>query len=107
MAEQGKDLDTALIYAKKAVEKTNEHPGIMDTLGWVLYKRGDYAEAIVKFAKAAELLPENPTIRYHHALGLIKTGDKEKARQELEAALGAEGSFPEKKDAERLLAITR
>ncbi len=107
MAEQGTDLDTALIYAKKALEKANEHPGIIDTLGWVLYKRGDYAGALARFAKASELIPDNPTIRYHHALGLIKTGDKEKARDELEAALGVDSSFPEKKDAERLLSTIR
>ncbi len=107
MAERGKDLDGALAYSVKALEKTKQNPGVIDTVGWILYKMGDYKAALSRFARASELIPENPSIRYHYALALLKTGDREKARDELKAALALDGPFPDKKDAERLLATTR
>jgi len=107
MAERGTDLDRAQAYAVKALEKTKQHPGIMDTLGWVLYRKGDYKGALARFARASELMPDSPTIRYHYAMGLLKTGEKEKARKELKAALDSANPFPEKKDAERLLTTIR
>jgi Tfp pilus assembly protein PilF len=39
LAEQGKDLNTALSWAQMARRKQPENPNAADTLGWVYYKQ--------------------------------------------------------------------
>jgi tetratricopeptide (TPR) repeat protein len=42
---ENKNLDLALQYAKKVVEKYPENPTFVDTYAWVLYLKGDYKQA--------------------------------------------------------------
>jgi Tfp pilus assembly protein PilF len=51
-AEQTKDYKSASIYANKAFELNPEDPNILDTYGWVYYKRGDFLNAL-KYVKAS------------------------------------------------------
>jgi hypothetical protein len=48
--------------------------------------------------------PINPTIVYHLAYALHATGEKAEAQRVLEGLLGANAGFPEKAEAEKLLA---
>ena len=50
-AEQGDHLDEALAFAQKAAS-LSASPGVVDTLGWVFYKRGEYAQAVEQFEQA-------------------------------------------------------
>ena len=78
---------------------------ITDTLGWTLFKKGNYDEALGYFLEASNYLPEEPTIRYHLGLAYHKKGMKEPAREHLEKAvlLGEKAHFHEMKEARNLL----
>lgn len=44
-ADQGKNLDRAEALARAAADQSPENPTYLDSLGWVLYKRGRFDEA--------------------------------------------------------------
>jgi putative PEP-CTERM system TPR-repeat lipoprotein len=84
----------ALSYAEKAASLAPESPAILDTLGMLLVKRGDVAQGVEKLRKAAQLAPNQSDIRLHFAKALIKAGNKEAARMELEALAQASSQPP-------------
>ncbi len=49
---------------RKALGYDPENPAIVDSLGWVLYKRGKYDEALVELEKAYEQFPD-PEVAVH------------------------------------------
>lgn len=95
--------EKALELAMKAYRQDLNQPGIIDTLGYVLYRNGRYAEAQRLLEKAATLLPDSATVIYHLALAQNKLGEKEKTAKTLKKALSL-GDFPEKEKAVKLLA---
>ncbi|MBW2163331.1 MAG: hypothetical protein JRF43_02490, partial [Deltaproteobacteria bacterium] len=70
LAEKKHDLDKAFIYAQKAKAAAPEQPAILDTVGWILTKKGSYELAISNFEVAIQKWPNQPTIRYHMAVAL-------------------------------------
>jgi len=94
--------EKALELAMKAYRQDSSNPGIIDTMGYVLYKNGRYAEAQRLLEKAVTLLSKNATVAYHLALAQNKLGEKEKTVQTLKKALSL-GNFPEKEKAIKLL----
>jgi putative PEP-CTERM system TPR-repeat lipoprotein len=93
----------ALQYAEKAYQIAPENPAIMDTLGWILIEQGNTARGLPLLQKAVSRAPEVEEIRYHFAAGLAKSGDKAKARTELETLLSSGRSFPSREEARALL----
>ncbi|MBR5154763.1 MAG: tetratricopeptide repeat protein [Alphaproteobacteria bacterium] len=59
------DLDRAVSFILEAYEKDPNDSVIMDSLGWVYFKTGDYENAIVYLEKASELNPRNAIISDH------------------------------------------
>ncbi|HLX53402.1 MAG TPA: hypothetical protein VKR58_05660, partial [Aquella sp.] len=51
-ADQTKNINQAFIYAKKAFDLKPADPNILDTLGWVYYRQGNYPMAL-KYVKAS------------------------------------------------------
>jgi len=51
----GQDLQKALTMAEKANNLSQDNPTYLDTWAWVLYRKGDYKEALVKIEKALAL----------------------------------------------------
>ena len=103
LAEQNKNLDEALGLARVAKEKMPDDPNVMDTLGWVYYKKGIYDMAIIEFGDALEKMPENPAILFHLGMAYYQKGDKERARNELQAALGISDTFDGAEEAKKVL----
>lgn len=64
-AEQNKNLDLAQAMVAKAFTLKNNDPYIMDSLGWVFFKKGDFAKAFLLIEKAHQLLPTEPAILEH------------------------------------------
>jgi tetratricopeptide (TPR) repeat protein len=87
-AQEGKNLDVALGMAQKAKSLMPERPySITDTLAWVMYKRGNFAEAIPMLRVCVQKSPESGEFHYHLGMSLMAAGQKAEGRKELEAAL--------------------
>jgi Flp pilus assembly protein TadD len=56
----------------------------MDTLAMLLAEKKDYGRAIELERRALELQPRNGTLRLHLAKIYLQSGDKSRARNELE-----------------------
>ena len=102
LAEKNQELDWALELAEEA-RRLDSSPEVLDTLGWVRFKRGEMSAAVAALEQASELRRDSPSIRYRLGVALSKAGDSDRAREELQAAISA-GAFPEAADARRELA---
>ncbi len=71
LAESGRLLDLAERYAREAAEQaaqgSSSKANFLDTLGWVLSKKGDAAGAEQKFVEALSLMPRQPDVALHLA----------------------------------------
>jgi Flp pilus assembly protein TadD len=103
LTEKKCDLDKAFIYAQKAKAATPEQPAILDTVGWILTKRGSYELALSNLEEAIQRWPNQPTIRYHLAVALKGMKKFDAAKEELRKAINTKEEFPEIEDARRLL----
>jgi len=102
LAERGEDLDRALQLAQRA-SGVSPSPTILDTLGWVRFQREEFPEAVQALEQAHELAPESPSIAYRLGLALASTGETERARELLRAALETSAPFPEAQQARERL----
>jgi tetratricopeptide (TPR) repeat protein len=87
LAEKEIDLNRALELAKLAKEKLPDDPGVMDTLGWVYFKKGLYDSAILEFLDSLEKIPDDAMVNYHLGMAYYKKGEADKAKPVLEKAL--------------------
>jgi tetratricopeptide (TPR) repeat protein len=83
---------------------TSDNGGLLDTLGWVRFKRGEYQQALATLERAAEQAPDSRVIRFHLAMDQLQLGLREKARTNLESALNGAGSFQGVEEARLALA---
>jgi len=86
-AQEGKDLDVALGMAEKAKSLEPDVATITDTLAWVMYKRGNYANAMPLLQECVHKSPDTAQFHYHLGMTLLAAGQKAKGREQLEAAL--------------------
>ncbi|MFC4929441.1 XrtA/PEP-CTERM system TPR-repeat protein PrsT [Massilia sp. GCM10023247] len=93
----------ALATAEQAYKVAADSPAVMDTLGWMLVEKGDTGRGLPLLQKAVAAAPGSPEIRYHLAVGLHKSGDKNGARKELETLLAQSRPFPQLEEARSLL----
>ncbi len=66
--------ETALQYAKTAVELKPEAYYIWDTLAWLYFVNGEQQKAVEASTKALSLAPESESAFYKKALNDIKKG---------------------------------
>lgn len=81
LAEMNQELDRAEKLARLAVQKEKNDGFILDTLGWILYKKGNYKEALTFLEKAYEIQPTVGIIAEHlgDAYAKVQKLDKAKA----------------------------
>lgn len=65
LVERGENMDEALDMIERAVAAQPQNGAIVDSLGWVLYQRGRYQEAVGHLETAASLLAVDPIINDH------------------------------------------
>ena len=87
LAETGGDLDEALRHALRANQLAPMAREVIDTLGWVYFKRKAYGEAIQILARLVSGLPENAGYREHLRQALEQSGDSSEGVERLRAAL--------------------
>jgi putative PEP-CTERM system TPR-repeat lipoprotein len=93
----------ALDYFEKSYKLKPDSTTITHSLGWVLVEQGNVARGLELLRKASLQAPDNPEIRYHLAVALARSGEKAKARDELEGLLSGNKKFPEQDEARSLL----
>ncbi|MDT3706972.1 MAG: PEP-CTERM system TPR-repeat protein PrsT [Thiobacillus sp.] len=93
----------ALSVAENAYKLAPDHPGVQDTLGWILAEQGQLPRAIELLGKAAAKMPRTGSVRYHYGVALVRVGQKTKAKKELEAAIATDRNFPEAEAAKAML----
>ena len=104
LAEEAQpDLGEALRLALTAKQALPDDVHIIDTLGWVHYKRGSFSLARNEFVQAVEKQPDMPVFLYHLALALYGEEKKTEALEMLQEALAKEQPFNEREQAENLL----
>lgn len=75
----------ALDLAQQAYRLQPADPNIQDTLGWLLVEQGQAKKGAELLAAASRNLPMDLSIRYHYAAALAQSGEKGKAKAELQA----------------------
>lgn len=91
LTDNGK-AEAALPYAAHAYRLLPASAVTSDALGWALYNAAPTDKrAFELMEKAARLAPREPLIRWHLGEAYAAVGDKERAEQELRAALSAPG----------------
>lgn len=68
-------------------------PAVLNTRGWVKFKRGEFQESLPLLQEAVAQSPDSPVMRYHLAMAQLRTGDRSAARENLEAALSSGNQF--------------
>src|SRR5690606_2086952 len=64
---------------ERALELAPNDAAIIDSLGWVLYRRGQHERALAELRRAATLLPD-PEVAAHLGEVLWVMGEREQAR---------------------------
>ena len=92
--ERLNDLDKAYELARKARDLQGEDAAIGDTFGWVLYKRGDYQQALTILQESAEKAADNPEIQFHLGMTAYMMGQTDLAKVALKKAAERSQRFP-------------
>jgi tetratricopeptide (TPR) repeat protein len=99
------NLDRAYELANKARELVGQDASIGDTFGWVLYKRGDYQQALPILQESAQKGADNPVIQFHLGMTAYMMGQTDLARFALKKAASAAKDFPGKDESKRRLTL--
>ena len=86
LADETDRLDEAYELISKALSLNPEEPAIIDSMGWVLYRRGDLAGA-EKYLRKAWSKMNDPEVASHLAQVLIDLGNRAEASATLKKAL--------------------
>lgn len=103
-ADKLNQIDKAYEFANKARALQPDDPAIADTLGWTLYKRGDYQGALTLLRESAAKLADNPDVQFHLGMANYMMGQAEAARAALGQALKSTADFDNKTEAKRRMA---
>jgi len=104
-SERFRELDKAYDLAKKANEAAPNEPHLADTLGWILFKKGDYGNALRLLQESAGKLPDQPEIQFHLGMAHYMVGEEKPARIALQKAADTSADFPGKDEARQRLAL--
>lgn len=104
-AEKLNNVDKAYELARKAHELRSDDPSIADTLGWVLYKKGDYQQAQTLSQESAGKLAQNSDVLFHLGMASYMMGQVDTARAAFQQALKGTANFEGKEEAQRRLSL--
>lgn len=96
LALENKDLDKAVSLIQKANELSPDISTYLDTYAWVLYKKGDFTNALVYMEKALQLEVQPDAVELEHygdILYRLNRVDEAKQWWEKAAALGEGSKF--------------
>ena len=85
-ADQGINLDRARTMLERAIQLVPDDGAIVDSLGWVMYRAGDYDEAIKQLEHAVALDANDATINDHLGDAYWRAGRQLEAKTQWEKA---------------------
>ncbi len=103
ICEHGGNLDQALGFVQRALQRVPEQPSFSDTVGCIYLKKGLKDSAVQVFGNLVRKYPKYPAFRYHLGMALLEKGDKTSARKELGSALAAHPSRQDEMRIQELL----
>ncbi len=95
---EGRDLDAANPTELLRAYST-------ETLGWIVFKRGEYSWALSLLQESAERLSAEPEVQFHLGMTYYMLGQEERAQAALKRALASGKDFAGKEEAARRLAV--
>lgn len=95
LVEQNRRMDEALEMIRTAVEARPNSGHIVDSLGWALYRLGDFDGAVDALERAVALEPNISVINDHLGDALWMVGRRMEARFQWRRALSFETESPE------------
>jgi tetratricopeptide (TPR) repeat protein len=104
-AERFNQLDKANELARKVRAAQPSDPSVADTLGWILYRQGDYQQALTLLQESAGKLPDNPEVQFHLGMASYMMGQTDVARTAFQKAATAPADFPGKDQIQGRLAL--
>jgi uncharacterized protein (TIGR02996 family) len=97
-----KSLDRARELSEQFASSPNA--ALLDTHGWVLYRRGQFAESLSVLERAHQIAPQALIVRFHLGMAQFKSGQSAQARENLQAALQSKSIFAGADEARAALA---
>lgn len=86
--DQGINVEKGRKLIERAVELRPNDGAIVDSLGWALYRMGEFQAAVKHLERASELKPEDPTINEHLGDAFWQVGRDTEARFQWQRAMG-------------------
>lgn len=86
-ADNGENLEQALELIRRAVDLDPNNGAFVDSLGWALFRLGEFEQARRHLERANQLVPRDSTILEHLGDVYVALGDPQRAREAYEQAL--------------------
>lgn len=98
------DVEKALRLAQTARAAAPQDPNVADTLGWTLYKKGNFDWALTYIKESADKMPDNAEVQYHLGMTYYQLGNSTEAKKALTRALEGKQDFQGMAEAKKTLA---
>jgi len=85
--------DKALETARRAHALAPNDANVRDTLGWILHRRGEHAEALTLLEASARELPTRAAVQFHYGMALLATQATAAGKAQLKKALALDPKF--------------
>jgi Tfp pilus assembly protein PilF len=92
-SEQLNDPQKGFELIRKARSLSPSDAAVADTYGWLLYRTGQYQQALAVLRDASAQLTQNAEVTYHLGMAAYMMGDKELARKWLQVAADSKQDF--------------
>lgn len=102
--ERRQNLDRAKKLIESAVSQRQNDGYIIDSMGWVLYRLGEFDKAVPHLEKAVQIRPHDPIINNHLGDAYWRVGRKKEARFQWRRALSFK---PDKVEREKIFVKLR
>lgn len=100
-SQSATDLDKALKITEPFLKTNN--PALLDTVGWIYYKKGNLDQAKENLFKAAELEPRAVQIQFHLGMLYYKLNNIAKAKEHLQKVVDSKSVFDGMEEAKQTL----
>ncbi len=87
LVERHQDLDKARILIQRALDGKPNDGSIRDSLGWVMLRQNQVPAAVRTLERAAEEMPEDPTVNFHLGAAYWAAGRRIEAEDQWRWAL--------------------